>query len=214
MSVKSSARLLLGAALVSGTACSHLPFRRGAKPAPLSARPAAAAPAAAASRSAARVAAPKPRAGAPSDANVTAILLAADNTDISYARLVAGRAQSQAVKDFATQMAADHAGINRLISDLLTRNKLDPQDNMTSLGFRDESSARRDMLRELKGHAFDTTYMANEVSYHSRLLASIDNSLLPSSRNSDLRQLLTSIRPAVAGHLARAQQIMAGLEAR
>jgi len=204
MSRKQMVRQLLGASVLAAGACSH--FHRGKGPAP--AAPAAPAPAQA------RVVAPPRAPNAPTDANIAAILLAENNTDISYARLAPSRAQSAPVKEFAAQMLADHNGVNRLVNDLLVRIKLDPEDNKTSLDFRDESAARRDQLRELEGRAFDTTYIANEVTYHTKFLSSIDGSLLPSARNPDLRQLLTSIRAAVAAHLAHAEQVRTGLGGR
>jgi putative membrane protein len=91
---------------------------------------------------------------------------------------------------------------------------LNPEENMTSLSFRDESATRRDYLRELSGRSFDTTYIANEISYHTKFLAAIDKSLLPSARTPELKQLLTTIRPAVAAHLALAQQIQSELSGR
>jgi predicted outer membrane protein len=148
---------------------------------------------------------------APNDANITAIVLAEDNTDLSYVRLARSRAQSEAVKEYATQMLAEQNGVNRLVSDLIVRINLNPEDNGTSLAFRDTSAAHRDQLRTLQGHAFDTTFMANEVTYHRKYLAALDSSLLRSARNSDLKKLLTSLRPAVASRLERAEQIRAGL---
>jgi putative membrane protein len=153
---------------------------------------------------------PRP-ADAPSDANIAAILLAANNTDISYAKLAPTRARSAAVKDFASRMLADHTGVNKLVNDVLASTGITPEDDIASLDFRDESSAKRDILRELEGHAFDSTYMDNEVTYHTKLLAALDNVLIPDARNAQMKQLLGNIRPAVAAHLAHAQQVRAGL---
>jgi len=150
----------------------------------------------------------------PSDANLAAILLAANNTDVSYAQLVPSRAQSQSVKDFAQMMLTDHTLVNKRANDLFAAINLTPEENVMSLDLRDESAAKRDTLRELEGRAFDSTYMANEVSYHTKLLAAIDSVLLPNARNPRLRQLIGAIRPAVASHLSRAQQVRATLAAR
>ena len=147
----------------------------------------------------------------PSDANIAAILLAANNTDISYAKLVPNRAQSPAIKDFAARMLTDHNAVNAMVNELLGRINLTPEENTTSLDFRDESTTKRDLMRELDGRAFDTTYINNEISYHTKLLASIDNTLVPFARNPQLRQTLLSIRPAVAAHLDHAQRVKAGL---
>lgn len=150
----------------------------------------------------------------PTDGEIAAILLAANNTDISYAKLAPTRAQSQAIKDFAARMLTDHTGVNALVNDLVASSNITPEENKTSLDFRDESAMKRDLMRELSGRAFDTTYIANEITYHTRLLAAIDGTLLPAVRSTPLRQLITNIRPAVAAHLEHAQQVRTGLVAR
>jgi putative membrane protein len=99
--------------------------------------------------------------------------------------------------------------VNQTVVDLLNTLDLSPVDNVTSLDFRDESAAKRDILRELSGRAFDTTYMANEVSYHSKLLATIDNSLARSARNQQLTRTISAIRGAVAAHLEHATTVRA-----
>ena len=40
-------------------------------------------------------------------------------------------------------------------------------------------SSQRDIMRELSGYAFDSTFIENEVVYHQKFLASIDNAMLP-----------------------------------
>lgn len=149
--------------------------------------------------------------GSLNDANIAAIVLASNNTDISYARLVPLRAERTDVKDFARRMLTDHTGVNGLITELLTRLDLTPEDNVLSLDLRDESSARRDAMRELSGHGFDSTYIENEVSYHRRFLYSIDNVLAPRARSQELQTLLNSVRPAIAAHLAHAEQVRANV---
>jgi putative membrane protein len=146
------------------------------------------------------------------DANIAAILLAANNTDISYARLAPSRAQSQAVKDFAERMLTDHTNVNQAVTDLLGRIDLNPEDDKISLDFRDESANKRDILRELDGRAFDSTYVKNEVDYHVKLLGAIDTVLLPSARNPQLKQLIANIRPAVVAHLGHARQIQGAMK--
>lgn len=205
MSQKQMTRGLLGASLLAAGACSHLPFHR---------HPAAAgapAPAPVAQVQTARKPAPVRPVKGPTDAEIAAVLLAASNTDISYARLAPTRAQSPDTKDYAAQMAADHASVNRMVNEMLVRIKLNPEDNAASLAFRDESATRRDVLRQLDGRAFDAAYLMNEVTSHTKLLASIDNSLLPSARSPELKNLLTTLRPAVAAHLAHAQELQASL---
>ena len=149
----------------------------------------------------------------PTDGNIAAIFLAANNTDISYAQvaMAPGRTTTPAILGFANRMLADHGGLNKSAIELFSRINLVPQDNTTSLDFRDESAAKRDTLRERNGALFDSTYMANEVRYHTRLLAALDGLLIPTARHVELKGMLTSVRPAVAAHLEHAQRVQAGL---
>jgi putative membrane protein len=152
--------------------------------------------------------------GSVSDPNIAAMVLASNNTDISYARLVPSRAQRDDVKKFAERMLTDHTGVNALVTNLLTKLDVAPVDNALSLDMRDESANKRDLMRELSGFTFDSTYMENEVAYHQKFLASIDNVMLPAVRNAELRALLTAVRPAVAAHLAHAEQVRADVLAK
>ena len=161
------------------------------------------------------VSAPLPeRVGKLGDANIAAMLLAQNNTDISYARLVPSRAQRDDVRQFAQRMLTDHLGVNALLTETLAKIQLAPEDNLASLDMRDESAARRDAMRDLTDFAFDSAYITNEISYHQRFLASLDQLMLPRARNDELKSLLNSVRPAVAAHLAHAEQVWANVMAR
>jgi putative membrane protein len=150
---------------------------------------------------------------APSDGNVVAMFLAANNTDVSYARvaLAPGRTKTKEVLGFAQRMVEDHGGLNQAMTQLVAKTGIVPEDNIISLNFRDESAARRDTLRERTDAAFDSAYMANEVTYHSKLLVVLDSLLIPSAKNRELKSFLTDVRPAVANHLDHAERVQAGL---
>ena len=146
-----------------------------------------------------------------SRANVIAIVLAANNTDLSYARLVPARASSPDVKAFAQRMLTDHTLLNSRIMEIATNNRITAEDDDISLDFRDHSAARRDILRELQGAKFDSTYIANEIQYHQELLDAISGVLIPSTKGGELQEFVTNLRPAVSAHLAHAEQIRATL---
>jgi putative membrane protein len=147
------------------------------------------------------------------DRDVAAIFLAANYTDVSYAQvaLAPDRTRNPDVIAFANRMLADHGGLAKSAMDLFSLTDIQPRDNTISLDFRDESAARRDTLRELTGPAFDSTYMANEVRYHTRLLGALDSLLIPAAKNKDLQVMLNRVRPAVAAHLEHATRVQAGL---
>ena len=148
------------------------------------------------------------------DGNIVAIVLAANNTDLSYARLVPGRAASAEVKAFAARMTTDHTLLSARAADIALRHGITAEDDATSLDFRDHSAARRDVLRELTGARFDSTYVENEILYHTELLAALDRVLIPRAHNAELKQFVVTLRPAVSAHLAHAEQVRATLAAR
>lgn len=179
-------------------ACSWLGLG-GAKTAPASsaaAAPAAAAPAA------------RPGSGL-TDANIAAIVVAANNADILYADLALAKSQDAAVRSFATMVKKDHESVNQAAVALVTRLKVKPVDNQISFDLRDDAETKRLMFRDLEGFAFDSAYAANEVSYHTTVLGAIDAALIPSAQNAELKSLLVEVRPAVQAHLDHARELAA-----
>lgn len=150
--------------------------------------------------------------GTLSDANIAAIVLAANNADILYGTLAAAKSANAEVRRFAETTVRDHHAVNQAATDLAARLNLSPQDNTASFDLRDNAEDKRDQLRELEGRAFDAAYLENEVAYHTRLLATIDGALVPAAKNADLKALLVNVRPAVAAHLDHARRLQASLQ--
>ena len=148
------------------------------------------------------------------DGNIVAIVMAANNTDLSYARLVPGRAASAEVKAFAVRMITDHTLLSARAAEIALRHGIAAEDDPISLDFRDHSAARRDVLQELSGTRFDSTYVENEIQYHTELLSTLDGVLVPRVRTEELKQFIAALRPAVSAHLAHAEQVRATLAAR
>lgn len=141
------------------------------------------------------------------DANIAALVLAANNADIAYAHIALAKAVDPRVKQFAETMINDHSAVNKAASDLVTRLGVTPADNERSLDLRDRAEEIRDELREKDGKDFDRSYLNNEVKYHGDVLDMVDKLLVPSATNEELRNLLTSVRPAFAAHLEHAKQL-------
>ncbi|HEX6030776.1 MAG TPA: DUF4142 domain-containing protein, partial [Tepidiformaceae bacterium] len=66
------------------------------------------------------------------DANIAAIVLAANTIDIKNGNLAIARAKTTSVGDFARQMVRDHTSVNKKAADLAARLKLVPKENRTS----------------------------------------------------------------------------------
>jgi putative membrane protein len=141
------------------------------------------------------------------DANIAAIVVAANSIDIENGKLALERATAGDIRQFAQTMITDHTGVNKAAVDLVTKLQVTPVDNATSTGLVESANATRASLRARSGADFDRAYITNEVDYHRAVLSAIDDALIPGAKNSELRALLVSVRPAIAAHLQHAESL-------
>jgi putative membrane protein len=146
------------------------------------------------------------------DPQIAAIVVAANDVDIAAGHLAVARAENAEVKAFGQQMVTDHSAVNKAATALVTKLQVKPEANPTSEQLTQDGAKHRQALQEKRGHAFDRAYIDNEVTYHQTVLDAIDQTLIPSAQNGELKALLEQTRPAIAAHLQRAQQIQASLK--
>jgi|SRR5882672_3729795 len=146
------------------------------------------------------------------DANIAAIVLAANTVDIDNANLALKTSSEASVKEFATMMVTDHTSVNDKAKALVGKLKLTPVQNAMSRGLVKSMGARREEIAKLTGGEFDKAYMDNEVMYHQSVLDFMDQKLIPSAKNAELKDLLTGVRPAFEAHLAKAKEVRAALK--
>jgi putative membrane protein len=149
--------------------------------------------------------------GALTDANIAAIVLAANTIDIENGKLAIARSKNRSVRDFAKQMVTDHTSVNGKASALATRLKLVPKENQASVALVASADSTRNKMRKLYGAAFDRSYVNNEVAYHQAVIDLLDRTLVPGVTNKDLKDLLIAVRPAFVAHLEHARLIQASL---
>jgi putative membrane protein len=152
--------------------------------------------------------APETPAPAISDANIAAIVVTANTIDIQYADMALAKSQTAAVREFAEMVKKDHQSVNEAAGALVSRLGVTPEMNTVAFDLRDDAEVKRLTLRDFEGAAFDSAYAANEVTYHTTVLGAIDNALIPSAQNAELKALLVAVRPAVAAHLEHARELV------
>jgi putative membrane protein len=149
-------------------------------------------------------------ASAQSDERILAILHRSDVGEISAGRVAQERAVDPAVKAFATMMISEHTRLdeegNRLAQQIHASAVLP---DSTLPGILSADSAALHLARD--GAEFDRTYMTQQVAAHQRTLEVVDAGL-PKAKDAQVKTALESqVRPAVARHLAMAQQIQGRL---
>jgi putative membrane protein len=149
--------------------------------------------------------------GGPTDPQIAAIVVTANQVDIDAGKLAESKTHSKDVKAFAQQMITDHSGVNKAATDLVHKLGVTPEPNATSQSLKQGGDENLAKLKTLDGMAFDRTYIDHEVAYHESVLDALDKTLIPSAKNEDLKALLVKVRPAFVAHLDHAKHLQAEL---
>ncbi len=147
----------------------------------------------------------------PNDANIAAIVVAANSIDIQNAREAERISKNPKVLEFARRMVTDHSSVNKKATDLAKRLDLTPRPDALSRSLETSATKTRTHLATMTGADFDKAYIDNEVSYHQAVLNLMDKTLIPDAQNADLKKLLEDTRPAIESHLEMAKGIQGGL---
>ena len=149
--------------------------------------------------------------GGPTDPQIAAIVVTANQIDIEAGKLAKSRSKNKEVQQFAQQMITDHGAVNKKASDLVMKLKVKPEESDTSRKLKSDAKATENKLKALKGADFDKAYADNEVAFHQQVLDAIDKTLIPNASNAELKGLIENVRPAFAAHLDHAKMIATSL---
>jgi putative membrane protein len=148
-------------------------------------------------------------AGAMEAPDIAAIVTVANMGEVEQAQAAMPRLSTQAARDFAGMMIADHtAALNEGRAMFAAENIIPRQSNPGARALREQSDR---IVTSLNRNATaDRHYMQSQVEVHQQLLTMLDTQLIPAARG-DLLALLQKQRASVAAHLDHARQIVAGM---
>jgi len=146
------------------------------------------------------------------DANIAAIVVAANQADIDNGELAVRKASNERVRAFGQQMIDAHTAVNQAAGELVGDLDLKPVPHEISQSIVAGQAAERERLAELEGAEFDRAYIANEIAYHEAVIDAVTNVLIPSAENEQLKQTLIDVSPAFVSHLEQAKSIQEELE--
>lgn len=146
------------------------------------------------------------------DAQIAAIVVAANQVDIDAGKLAQAESTNPEVKEFAEKMVTDHESVNKSAVDLVKKLNVTPQENDTSRSLKEGGKENIAKLQKLDGAAFDKAYVSHEVAYHEQVIEAIDETLIPNASNAELKDLLVKVRPAFVEHLEHAKHLQASLK--
>ena len=145
------------------------------------------------------------------DPQIAAIVVAANTVDVEAGKLAQSKTKDRKVREFADSMVRDHTAVNKAAVALVTKLGVTPEENDTSRALTASGEKTRARLSGLSGKAFDREYIGNEVAYHKLVLDALDNTLIPSAQNEELKATLVSVRPSFVAHLQHAEHLQASL---
>jgi putative membrane protein len=149
---------------------------------------------------------------APTDPQIAMIAVTADNVDIEAGKLAAEKSTNPKVKEFAELMVRDHTSVNSQATALAKKLNVTPEESATSRSLKSDGDKNLEKLRGLSGAAFDTAYVDNEVTYHEAVAKVLDETLIPNTKNAELKSLLESAKPIFASHLKHAKELQSTLK--
>ena len=145
------------------------------------------------------------------DANIAAIVVGANNIDISAGKIALDRSSDSQIREFAQRMVTDHQGVLDAAVELVTRLGVTPQNNDLVYTLSKQSTDHEARLKNLTGKEFDKAYIDHEVAYHEAVIGVVKTQLIPGANNQELKDMLTSVLPAFDTHLAHSKKVQASL---
>ena len=145
----------------------------------------------------------------PTDPQIAHIAYTAGQIDIDAAKQALAKSKNKQIRAFAQDMERDHTAVNKKALALVKKLKVTPQDNDTSKALVKQAKDKRAELAKLNGAAFDKAYIDNEVAYHKTVDGALENTLIPSASNSELKDLLQTGLKIFQGHEQHAEQVAA-----
>jgi putative membrane protein len=148
----------------------------------------------------------------PTDPQIAHIAYTAGQIDIQAAEQALQKSKNKDVLAFANDMVRDHKAVNDKALALVKKLNVTPQDNDTSKALAKQATDKRAELAKLNGAAFDKAYIDNEVAYHKTVNGALQDTLIPSASNPELKDLLTTGLKIFQGHQQHAEHVAAALK--
>lgn len=151
-------------------------------------------------------------AAGPTDPQIAHIAYTAGVIDIEAAKLAIEKSKNDEVVAFANDMLRDHEAVNEQALALVKKLGVTPEDNDTSKSLSEAAEVKRGELGALDGADFDKAYIENEVAYHQTVNGALQDTLIPSASNAELKDLLETGLKIFQGHQQHAEHVAAALD--
>jgi putative membrane protein len=144
-----------------------------------------------------------------SDANIFAMLDAANSLEVAEGKIGQQKGKNADVKAFAKMLVDDHSKMKQEGSDLAKRLNITPTPppGDTSAQQMEHSSQ---MLNSTSAASFDSVFIAHEIDGHRNTL-NVLNTMQSQATNDSVKSMISGAIPKVQHHLDRAMEIQGKL---
>jgi putative membrane protein len=138
------------------------------------------------------------------DDQIVGVMLAANAGEQIQGRMAMDEASDPSVRALGTRMYNEHGAANARLAELIETTSLAWGVSALAGSVADAAQRATDRLSELRADAFDREYVATQWTAQARLLAIVDDALLPAVNDPLLESELVTMRTAAADHLVEA----------
>lgn len=146
-----------------------------------------------------------------SDAEIVGIVLAVNQAEINGGILAQSTSSHPDVKAFGHRLTEEHNDSTSQFNGWASKTNTTPRSSPTSDTLKADGEKYLEKLRKLKGILFDLDYVNHEVESHQQVLDLWDKKLIPSTKNEELRHLLSLRRASLVGHSEQAKLLKTSL---
>lgn len=148
-----------------------------------------------------------------SDGEVLGVVIAANDGEVQMADQATKKAKSKDAKDFAAMMKTHHSQGLTKAKATATKTKIAAADSDLQSFLKTDTEKTIKDLKDKDGTAFDKAYVDSQLSAHKAVLAAIDNRLVPSAQNGEVKTLLTDTRKVVSEHITKLEDLHKKMDA-
>ena len=142
------------------------------------------------------------------DAQIVAIVTAANSGELDQANVALSKAGSGKVKTFAQHMLKEHTKAGKELTELAGKESIATEASDTSRKLDRDGKVLLSRLQATPGGAdFNREYIDAQVKEHQDLLTELDTRLIPAAKDEELAALLKKLRGKVAHHLKMARDV-------
>lgn len=145
------------------------------------------------------------------DAHIADVVVTASSIAIEASKLAQSRSSNEEIRSYAQRMVGDHTEVSQSAIELVTKLNVTLQDNPISQSLKAGGEINFARLQALRGEEFDKAYIDHKVVLYQNMLDTIDNELMPSASNYELKALLFNLFSPFSLHLDDAQKIQESL---